>query len=131
MAYEDIKNSTLPRILSEIVGDLADLFQKELRLARAEITSKISSKLQAGAWMAVAGVLGLVAFLCAIAALIFAIASFGIALHWSCLMVAAALGVLAAVAFFKGKSDAAEELLPSRTLHQINKDIKTAKDQLS
>jgi hypothetical protein len=131
MAYEDLKRSTLPRVLTDLVGDIADLFQKEMRLARAEITSNISAKLHAGAWMAVAGVLGLIALMCAIAGLILAIASFGVALHWSCLMVAAGLGLLAGIAFAKGKSDAAEDLLPSRTLNQINKDINTAKDQFS
>jgi len=130
MAYEDLKSSTLPRVLSDIVGDLADLFQKEMKLARAELMSKISAKIHAGAWMAAAGVLGLVAFLCATAGLIAAIAAFGVALHWACLMVAAALALLAGIAFAKGKADAAEDMVPSRTLHQIHKDIATAKDQL-
>ena len=37
MAHERLKDSTLPHSLSEVVADLADLFQKELRLAKAEI----------------------------------------------------------------------------------------------
>ena len=50
----DVKESTLFRAASETVADLADLLQKEMRLARAEITDKLSTKLQAGIWMTAA-----------------------------------------------------------------------------
>ena len=56
MAHERLKNATLPHALSEVVSDLADLFQKELRPAKAEISAKITTKLSAGIWMAAAGV---------------------------------------------------------------------------
>ena len=61
MAHERLRNAAFP--LSEVVADLADLFQKELRLARAEISAKLSTRLHAGIWMSVAGVLALVAAL--------------------------------------------------------------------
>ena len=71
MALNYLKDTTLPQALSEVVGDLADLFQKELRLARAEISAKISAKLEAGVWMAAAGVLGLITILLVIQAAVF------------------------------------------------------------
>jgi Putative Actinobacterial Holin-X, holin superfamily III len=131
MAYERLKDATLPHALSEVVADLADLLQKEFRLAKAEISSKISTKLGGGIWMSAAGVLGLMAVFIVLQALIFAIASTGIAMHWSCLIVAAGLVVIAAAAFFKGRADAQEDLTPDRTIHQINRDISTVKEQLS
>jgi apolipoprotein N-acyltransferase len=131
MAHEQLKTAALPRALSDVVADLADLFQKEMRLARAEISAKISTKVMGGVWMAVAGVLGLVAALVLIEALIFGIASFGVALHWSCLIVAAALLAGAAGAFFKGRADAKEDLTPNVTIRQIKQDITAAKEQLS
>jgi VIT1/CCC1 family predicted Fe2+/Mn2+ transporter len=131
MAYEQLKTSALPRAVSDVIGDLADLLQKEIRLARAEISSKISTKLRAGAWLAAAGVLGLIAVLLLIEAAVFAIAAFGIALHWSCLIVAAVLG-LAALAFYAmGRTDAEENLMPTRTIHQVKQDIATAKEQVT
>ncbi|MFL6799724.1 MAG: phage holin family protein [Xanthobacteraceae bacterium] len=129
MAHERLRAATVP--FSEVAADLADLFQKELRLARAELSDKLSHKVSAGIWMSVAGVLGLVAALVLIEAAVFAIASFGIALHWACLIVAAILGALAAGFYFKGKSDAREELTPARTIHQVRRDIATAKEQLT
>ncbi len=126
-----IKNTALARALSDVVADLADLFEKEVRLARAELSEKLTLKIQAGVWMSVAAALGLVAALLLIQALVFGIASgFGIALHWSCLIVAALLAAVAAPTYAVGRAKAQEELTPSRTLHQVNQDIETAKEQL-
>ena len=131
MAYERIKDAALSHAVSDVVADLADLFQKELRLAKAEILSKIATKLRAGIWMSVAGVFGLVAALILIQGVIFAIASYGIAMHWACLIVAAGLAAVSALCFFQGRADAQEELTPRRTIHQIKRDISTAKEQLT
>jgi hypothetical protein len=81
--------------------------------------------------MVVAGALGMVAALLLVEAAVFAIASFGIALHWSCLIVAALFAAAAAGAFFQGRSQAQDELLPTRTARQISQDIRTAKEQLT
>jgi hypothetical protein len=131
MAYDTLRNTGLVRALSDVLADLSDLVQKEIRLAKAEVTEKISSKLQASIWMIAAGVIGVIAALLVIQAIVFAIASAGLALHWSCLLVAAVLAAAAAIAFFYGRSLAAEELLPERTVKQVTQDIKTAKEQLT
>ncbi len=128
---DHLKNSPLPRALSDVVADLVDLFQKEIRLARAELSEKLSLKIQAGAWISAAAALGLVAVLVLVQAAIFGIASaFGIALHWSCLAVAALLAVIAAAAYAKGRANAKEELSPTRTIYQVKQDIATVKEQL-
>jgi len=129
MSHERLRYAAAP--VTEVVADLADLSQKELRLASAELSAKLSAKLHAGIWMSVAGVLGLIAGLVLIQAAIFAIASFGIALHWSCLIVAAALGAVALASYLKGRADAREELTPARTIHQVKRDIATVKEQLT
>ena len=128
---EHTRNSALPRVLSEVVGDLADLFQKEMRLAKAEISAKLSTKLMAGVWMSAAAGLGIAAALLILQAAVFGIASFGIAMHWSCLIVAAVLAVAAGAAFAKGRSDAREEITPTRTIQNVQQDIATAKEQLT
>jgi hypothetical protein len=124
MAHDRLKNATLPQALSEVVADLADLFQKELRLAKAEISAKISTKLSAGIWMSAAGVLALMAGFIVLQAIIFAIASYG-------MIVAGGLAAFAAIAFLKGRADAREDLTPGRTINQIKQDISTAKEQLT
>src|SRR5512139_2686148 len=123
---DNLKNSALPRALSDVVADLADLLQKEIGLARAEMSAKLSIKLRAGAWISVAAGLRIVQ------ALVFGLAAAtGLALHWSCLIVAALLGVVAGVAYGRGKADAEEELTPNRTIHQIKEDLATAKEHFT
>ena len=57
------QSSTLPGAFSTVISDLADLMQKEVRLARAELGEKLSITLRAGIWMSAAGVLAIVALL--------------------------------------------------------------------
>ena len=127
----DLKNQALPRALSDVVADLADLFQKELRLAKAELSEKLSIKAWAGVWMAAAAFFALVAVTLVVQAAVFAVATFGFAMHWSCLIVATVLAAVGAAAFAKGRADAAEDLTPNRTIHQVKQDIAIAKEQLS
>jgi hypothetical protein len=55
MAYESLGNTGLVRALSDVLGDLSELVQKEIRLAKAEVTENISFKLKASVWMVAAG----------------------------------------------------------------------------
>ncbi|WP_274630162.1 phage holin family protein [Arvimicrobium flavum] len=130
MAHEPPRDSALLSTLSDLMGDFADLFQKEMRLARAEITTNIARKLQAGIWMSAAGLLGLLAALLVIQALVFGLIAWGLAPHWACLVVAAILACLGAFAYFKGRQDAAKGLAPERAINQIKQDIKSTKEQL-
>jgi len=128
---DHLKNSALPRALSEVVSDLADLFQKEIRLARAEISEKLSLKIRAGVWISIAGVLGLIAALVLVQAMVFGIAAgFEIALHWSCLIVAGLFAAVATAAYAKGSANNKDDLYPGRTIQQVKQDIATAKEQL-
>jgi uncharacterized membrane protein YqjE len=128
---ESIKNSALVGAFSDVVGDLAELVQKEMRLARAELSAKLSTKLRAGVWMGAAAGLGFLAVLVLVEAAVFAIAAYGIALHWACLIVAAVLAIAGGAAYGMGSADAQEDITPTRTIHQVKRDIATAKEQLS
>jgi uncharacterized membrane protein YqjE len=128
---EHVKNSALPHALANAVGDLADLLQKEIYLAKAELSENLSAKLRASLWIGIAAGLGTIALLLVIQGAVFGIATFGIPLHWSCLIVAAVLAAAAAAAYSKGRADANEELIPSRTIRQVKQDIATAREQLS
>jgi uncharacterized membrane protein YqjE len=129
---DGLKNSALPRALSEVIADVADLIQKEMRLARTELSEKLSLKIQGGIWMGAAGLLAVIAVLVLIEAAVFGLAAAtGLALHWSCLIVAGVLAIAAAAAFAKGRADSQEELVPERSLHQVKEDIAAVKEQFS
>jgi uncharacterized membrane protein YgcG len=129
---EHFKDSTLPGAISSVVTDLADLLQKEMQLAKAELTAKISTSVRAGVWMSAALVLAVVAALLVVQACVLGLsAASGLALHWSSLIVAAALAALASAAIAKGRADAPDQLTPDRTIHQVKQDIAAAKEQFS
>jgi uncharacterized membrane protein YqjE len=129
---EHFINSSLPSVFSRVVTDLADLMQKEMQLAKAELTEKISTSVRAGVWMSGALVLAVVAAFLVVQACVLGLsAATGIALHWSSLIVAAVLGVLAGVAIAKGRADAPDQLTPDRTINQVKQDIAAAKEQFT
>jgi hypothetical protein len=130
MATEQLKDSVLARSLSDVIADIADLFQKEMRLARSEVSGKISLQLQGGAWMGAAAGLAVLALLLVIEAVVFAIASTGIGPYWACLIVAAGLAIVAGAAFFKGRADARGGLAPVRTIRQLKQDVAVATEQV-
>ena len=130
MAHEQL-NSKLPRALSDVVADLADLVQKELRLARTELSENVFAKFRAGMWVSIAAVLGLVAAFLVLQACIFGIASLGLAMHWACLIVAAVVAAAGSLAYYKSRRDAERELAPVRSIHQVKEDIVTAKEHLT
>jgi hypothetical protein len=128
MVRDDLRKSGLARALSDLLADLADLadlLRKELRLAKTEIAEKITSHLRASMWMVVVGVVGIVTALLLVETAVVAVASFGIALHWSCMLASAVLAAGAAAAFDHGRSIAEGELLPTRTVRQISREPDT------
>jgi Putative Actinobacterial Holin-X, holin superfamily III len=123
---------SLPNAFSKVITDLTDLMQKEVRLARAELSEKLSISIRAGVWMSVAAVLAIVAAFLVVQAVVLGLAAAtGIALHWSSLIVAAVLGAAAGAAFAKGNADVPDQLTPDRALNQVKQDIAVAKEQFT
>jgi hypothetical protein len=124
--------STLPNAFSKVVTDLADLMQKEMQLARAELSEKLSISIRAGVWMSAAAVLAVASgFLIVQASVLGLSAATGIPLHWSCLIVAAVLAAAAGAGFSKGRADVPEQLTPDRAINQVKQDISVAKEQFT
>jgi len=131
MAYEQFKQSSLACSISATLAGFSDLFQKELRLARAEMSEKLSAKVRGGIWMMAAGLFGLIALILLIQAAVFGIASFGIALHWACLIVGGVIGAAAAATYYRGRADLQEDLIPTRTINQVKRDLEATKEHLT
>ena len=131
MGRDQIRPPSLPEAFTEVLTDLVDLFRKELRLARAEITSNVSAKLRAGMWLGIAGLLGVAAFALALGAGVSWITTFDFSLHTAFLIVSAGAGLLAVIAYFVGRNEARTELAPSKTINQVKLDIETTKEQLT
>ena len=130
MADESLWETRLIRAVTDLGADLADLVQKELRLARSEIVQKLTLGLQAGAWFAIAAALGFFAVVLILEALVFGIAAAGVPLWGSCLMVAFVLSVVAAVAFHYARRQSSQDMTPVRSARQFTRAIGTVREQL-
>jgi Putative Actinobacterial Holin-X, holin superfamily III len=128
MAHDSLRDTPLVRAVTDVMADLSDLVQKEVRLAGAEITHTLSIRLRAGVWFAVAGLLATAAFLLMVEGLVFVLLSLGLPLQWSCFVAAAVLVVASAVAFRYGRARSVEDLTPTRTARQFNEIMRTAKE---
>jgi hypothetical protein len=131
MARERLRQPSLPEVLSEVLSDFADLFRKELRLARAELSSNISARVRGGVWLGLASLFALLAAALVLGALVAWITTFGLSLHAAFLMVAGGTALLAVVAYFAGRREIQTELAPSRTISQVKQDVETTKEQLT
>jgi uncharacterized membrane protein YqjE len=119
------------RSFGDLFGDVTDLFGKELRLAQSELKHGLSNLTQAAVLFVVTGIIALFAVLLLLVGIVHLIASFGLALHWSYLLVALALFVIAAIIFFAARAKAsADNLVPRRTLVQLSETARTLKEQI-
>jgi uncharacterized membrane protein YqjE len=130
MARDRLSKPSLPEVLSAALSDFADLFRKELRLAQAELSSNVSTKLRGSIWLAIAGLFALLALALILCSLVAWVTTFGVSLHFAFLIVAAGVGLAAVLAYAAGSSEAQAELVPSRTISQVKEDIETTKEQL-
>jgi uncharacterized membrane protein YgcG len=126
----ELRKPSLPEVLSAALSDFADLFRKELRLAQAELSSNVSTKLRGSIWLAIAGLFALLALALILCSLVAWVTTFGVSLHFAFLIVAAGVGLAAVLAYAAGSSEAQAELVPSRTISQVKEDIETTKEQL-
>jgi hypothetical protein len=130
MAHNTLQDTALVRAFTDLMADLSDLLHKEIRLARAEISHSLTTRLRAVTWLAVAGVLGVVASLLIVEGAVFALASTGVPLHWSCVAIAGVVAVAAAIAFHAGRTGGEEDFTPTRAARQFNEAIRNAKEQM-
>jgi len=122
------------RSLKELIGDLSGsistLFRKEIQLARAETSEKITQSMVAVGAIAGGAILALAALIVLLQALVIAIAEMGVPPALAALIVGV---IVAAIAYFmihKGTNDLkASSLAPSRTMDSLRRDTQLAKEQ--
>lgn len=118
-------------VFSEILTRCSDLIDKEIQLAKAEITESVMAKVSGGAWLGAAAVCALIALLLLIEAIVFALVAAGLPPWGACLVMTAVLAIIAGGLFLKGRAPMAAPLVPQKTVHNVKRDIETAKEQLT
>ena len=122
------------RSLKELIGDLSGsvstLFRKEIQLARAETSEKITQSMVAMGAIAGGAILALAALIVLLQALVIALSELGVPPGWASLIVGV---IVAAIAYFmihKGTNDLkASSLAPDRTMDSLRRDAQLAKEQ--
>jgi len=116
-------------LLTAAVSQSADLVQAEFRLARAEVSEKLTA-LRVGLVLMVTGTIFLVVALgMLLQAAASALVRAGMSPPMAILLVAGAAGVVGLVLFFVGqKRLSADELVPDRTIDSLSRDGRMMKE---
>jgi drug/metabolite transporter (DMT)-like permease len=122
------------RSLKDLFGDLTQsvttLFRKEIELARAEISEKVSQAGVAAGAVAAGGILALAALMVLLQALVIALAELGLAPALSALIVGGVVAIIAFALIYKGMNDLkASNLAPTRTVEALRRDAQMVKEQ--
>jgi Putative Actinobacterial Holin-X, holin superfamily III len=122
------------RSLKDLLADLTDsittLFRKEIQLARAETSEKVTQVAVAIGAIAGGAVLALAALIVLLQALVIAITEAGVPAGWAALIVGVVVAIIAYVLIHKGTNDLkGSNLAPSRTIDSLKRDAQVVKEQ--
>ena len=125
------EDRSLSELLSDVTGEIATLFRKEVELARAETSEQVSRAAKAGAMLGAAAVVGfLTLILLAFAAAwgLSEVVPEGVAF----LIVGLVFGLVAAVLASAGKKKIASvNPMPDQTVQTLKADVQVAKDSFA
>jgi hypothetical protein len=126
-----IPGRSIPDIFSDLVGQFTSLLQKEAQLARAEVSENIG-KAASGLGFVVGGAVLLIpALIILLDAAVAALTEGGhLAPYWSALIVGGVVLILGFLLLAFGASRLRPaNMIPSRTIHQFQRDADVAKKQ--
>jgi hypothetical protein len=122
---------SLKDLFADLSNSIATLFRKEIQLARAETSEKVTQIGVALGSIAGGAILALAALIVLLQALVIGIAEAGVPAGWASLIVGVVVAVIAYVLIHKGSSDLkAGNLAPSRTVDSLKRDAQVAKEQV-
>jgi hypothetical protein len=126
----DADARSIPEIISDVTGDLANLVRKESELVRTEMSEKIADAARAGVSMSLGAGLLLGSFLCLLAAAVIGLGHV-MDVGWAALLVGVVVGLFG-YTLVRGaaKKFQPSALAPDRTTRQIQKDAQLVKEQV-
>ena len=123
---------SIPEVFGDLVGQLTTLFRKEAELARTEVSEKMSTIAQGMALAMIGGVLVIPALVVLLGALVSALVSSGLAVYLASLIVGGSTLLIGVILMIAGTGRLkAENLVPQKTLHQLQRDVDVAKNEMS
>jgi hypothetical protein len=131
MSYADNNPRSLAELLGSLASDISGLFRKEIQLAKAEASEKVTQVMSAGQKIVIGAILGIGALGVLLAAIVAGLAAIFVGMGMdptlanalSAIIVAAVVGVAAWMSISAGlDSLKAEKLNLDRTVHSLARD---------
>jgi VIT1/CCC1 family predicted Fe2+/Mn2+ transporter len=123
---------SIPDIFVDLIGQMTGLLRTEAQLARTEVSEKISQAVSGLGFIIAGAVLMIPALVVLLDAAVAALTAQGIAAHWSALIVGGGVLLLGLILLLIGRSRMkADELMPNRTIEQLQRDAEVAKNQMT
>jgi uncharacterized protein YacL len=125
-----MQTRSIPTIFTDLVSQLASLLRAEGQLARVEMSEKIT-QVAVGLGLIVAGAVLLIpALVILMQAAVAALVDSGLKEPWSALIIGgAALLIGLILALVGSRRLKADQLVPNKTIHQLQRDVSVAKQQ--
>jgi hypothetical protein len=121
---------SLKDLLADLTESITTLFRKEIQLARAETSEKVTQVAVAIGAIAGGAVLALAALIVLLQALVIAITEAGVPAGWASLIVGVVVAIIAYVLIHKGTNDLkGSSLAPTRTMDSLKRDTQVVKEQ--
>jgi Putative Actinobacterial Holin-X, holin superfamily III len=129
MQYTD-DNRSLKELFGDLTHSFTNLFRKEIELARAETSEKISQAGVAAGSIAAGGILALAALIVLLQALVIALTELGLEPALASLIVGGVVAIIAFALIYKGINDLkGSSLAPTRTVESLRQDAHMVKEQ--
>ena len=128
----DERSRSIPGIVIDLIGQFTTLLRQESKLARAEISENVNRALIGIVMAIAAAVLLIPALVILLMAGVYGLEAAGFASYWAALIVGGAAVVVGVVLLLIGVSRLkAKNLIPTKTIHQLQEDAALAKRQMS
>jgi hypothetical protein len=122
-------NRSVTELFSDLVNQLSTLFRKEIQLARAEVSEKISKALSGIGLLVGGAVLLLAALVILLEAAVAGLIAAGLAPHWAALIVSAVTALIGFILVRTGMGNLkGSSLAPYKTVEQLQRDAAVARE---
>lgn len=131
MAYYEGERRNIINLITDVIDQMAGLFQTEIRLVRAEINQKVSRIANGGVLIGIGSIAGAAALFLLLQAIVTWLAVAGLPEQWGYLIVGLVIAAIAAFCLIAGINNIRRtNLSPDRTIEQIRADFVTLKEHV-
>jgi len=120
---------SISTLFSDVIGQVTNLFRTEVRLAKAELGEKLTQSLRAAGFVIAGTVLLIGALYLFLLWVVRLLVVLGVPDQWATLIVAVVTATVGYLIVRKGLADlTASNLVPTRSVNSIEKDVGVAKE---